>query len=529
MSRGFFRSTAIVGISTLLSRISGLARDVVYARMLPTDMMDAFFVANQIPNLLRRLFAEGAFSQAFVPIVAEYRANRSTQEVRGLVDAVAGTLGLVLAVVTVLGVILAPLLILAFGSGFKFQGGHDADKFSLAADALRWTFPYLLFVSMTALAGGVLNSYQRFAIPAFSSVILNISMIVFAAWVSPHFARPVIAVAMGVFVGGILQVMIQVPSLLRLGVVRRPRWNWQHEGVKRIARLMGPAIVGSSMGQLSIVISQNIATYMAAGSVSWLYYADRIVEFPLGVFSIALATVILPSLSGHHAKQSKGEFSATLDWAVRLVWLIVTPAAVALFVLAGPLTVALFHYKEFSALDVRMTTLALMAFSFALFGWSFIKVLAPGYYARQDTKGPVKVAMQALGVTIALNLIVAVYLASTGGWQVQGMHAVLAVTNGIGALFNAAVLYFSLAKTGILPSSTQRRSLIVRVAIASAAMAVVLYWAGGDVDTWLSTPTLQRMLWLGALVGGGALVYFSVLLLMGVRAGQFRLQSSSPK
>ena len=529
MSRGFFRSTAIVGISTLLSRISGLARDVVYARMLPTDMMDAFFVANQIPNLLRRLFAEGAFSQAFVPIVAEYRANRSTQEVRGLVDAVAGTLGLVLAVVTVLGVILAPLLILAFGSGFKFQGGHDADKFSLAADALRWTFPYLLFVSMTALAGGVLNSYQRFAIPAFSSVILNISMIVFAAWVSPHFARPVIAVAMGVFVGGILQVMIQVPSLLRLGVVRRPRWNWQHEGVKRIARLMGPAIVGSSMGQLSIVISQNIATYMAAGSVSWLYYADRIVEFPLGVFSIALATVILPSLSAHHAQQSREEFSATLDWAVRLVWLIVTPAAVALFVLAGPLTVALFHYKKFSELDAHMTSLALMAFSFALFGWSFIKVLAPGFYARQDTKGPVRVAMQALGLTMALNIVAAIYLGATGAWKMQGMHAVLAMTNGVGALFNAAVLYVSLVRSNVLLPAPRRRGLIVRVIMASVVMAGALYGAGGDIDTWLRTPTLNRMLWLGALVAGGAVVYFVVLWISGVRIHEFRVRAAAKK
>lgn len=524
MSRGFFRSTAIVGISTLLSRITGLARDIVYARMLPTDLMDAFFVANQIPNLLRRLFAEGAFSQAFVPIVAEYRARRSREEVRDLVDAVAGTLGLFLAVVTVAGVILAPLLILAFGSGFKFQGGHDADKFSLAVDALRWTFPYLLFVSMTALAGGVLNSYQKFAIPAFSSVILNISMIVFAAWVSPHFERPVIAVAMGVFVGGILQVMIQVPSLLSLGVVRRPRWNWSHEGVKRITRLMGPAIVGSSMGQLSIVISQNIATYMAAGSVSWLYYADRIVEFPLGVFSIALATVILPSLSAHHAKQSREDFSNTLDWAVRLVWLIVTPASVALLVLAGPLTVALFHYQQFSALDVRMTRLALMAFSFALFGWSFIKVLAPGYYARQDTKGPVRVAMQALGVTIALNLVVAAGLLVTGGWQVQGMHALLAITNGVGALFNAAVLYASLVRAEVLLPEPQRRRLIVRVLVASAAMAAVLYWGGGDVDTWLRTPTLDRVVWLGALVVGGAAVYFAVLFVLGMRVSEFRLR-----
>lgn len=527
MSRGFFRSTAIVGISTLLSRITGLGREMVYARMLPTEVMDAFFVANQIPNLLRRLFAEGAFSQAFVPIVAEYRARRSTAEVRDLVDSVAGTLGLVLAVVTILGVVMAPLLIYAFGSGFKFQG-HDADRFGLAVEALRWTFPYLLFVSLTALAGGVLNSYQRFALPAISSVVLNVVMIVFAAWVSPHFDRPVIAVAMGVFVGGVLQLLIQVPSLLRLGVVRLPRWNWNHEGVKRITKLMGPAIVGSSMGQVSIALSQNIATYMTAGSVSWLYYADRIVEFPLGVFSIALATIILPSLSGHHARESPEDFSATLDWAIRLVWLIVTPASIAMLVLAGPLTVSLFHYRQFSALDARMTSLALMAFSFALFGWSFIKVLAPGFYARQDTKGPVRVAMQSLGVTIVLNIIVAVYLGFTGGWKAQGVHATLAITNGVGALFNALVLYTLLVRSKVLLPVPGRKGVVLKVLLASVVMGVGLYWAGGDIDTWLKIAALERVIWLSVLIVGGVTAYFGTLWLLGVRTREFRLREPTP-
>lgn len=522
MSRGFFRSTAIVGLTTLLSRITGLVRDVVFASMVPAIAMEAFVLANQIPNLLRRLFAEGAFSQAFVPVVAEYRSRRSTEEVRGLVDAVAGTLGLFLAAASVLGVIIAPVIVLICAPGFKMK---EAGQFALAVEMLRWTFPYLLFVSLTALAGGVLNSYQKFALPAFSSVLLNVVMIAFAAWVSPYFEQPVVALAVGVFVGGILQVALLLPPLWRMGVLRRPHWDLKHEAVLRIARLMGPAIVGSSMGQLSVMISTGIASLLADGSMTWLYFADRLVEFPLGVFSIALATVILPSLSAHHASQSAQQFSATLAWAMRLVYLIVIPASVALFTLAGPLTVALYHRREFTAYDVEMTQLALMAFSFALLGWSLIKVLAPGYYARQDTKGPVKVAMRALGLTMVLNLIVVIALAATGRLQDQGMHALLALSNGVGALFNAALLYVGLVRKGILVRESGGRKLLFRIALASALMAAFLVWFGGDVPAWLAASTSHRIVWMTGIVSGGAAVYFASLWLMGVRAGQFRLRA----
>ena len=301
MSRGFFRSTAVVGFTTLLSRITGLMRDMVYATVVPAISLEVFVLANQIPNLLRRLFAEGAFSQAFVPVVAEYRTKRTTGEVRELVDSVAGTLGGFLALLSVVGVIAAPLIVLISAPGFATK---EAGQFDLAVEMLRWTFPYLLFVSMTALAGGVLNSYQKFALPAFTSVLLNIVMIVFAAFLSPYFEQPVVALAVGVFVGGIVQVLVLIPSMLRLGVLSLPRWNLQHEAVRRIAKLMGPAIIGSSMGQLSVMLSTGIASLLSDGSMTWLYFADRLVEFPLGVFSIALATVILPSLSAHHAAES---------------------------------------------------------------------------------------------------------------------------------------------------------------------------------------------------------------------------------
>ncbi|WP_129642696.1 murein biosynthesis integral membrane protein MurJ [Peristeroidobacter agariperforans] len=522
MSRGFFRSTAIVGITTLLSRITGLVRDVVQAVMIPAVYLEVYVLANQIPNLLRRLFAEGAFSQAFVPVVAEYKANRSKEDVRELVDSVSGTLGAFLAVVSVIGVIAAPVIVAVCAPGFTTK---EVGQFGLAVEMLRWTFPYLLFVSLTALAGGVLNSYQQFALPAFTSVVLNIVLIVFAAYVSPYFETPVVALAVGVFVGGVIQLIIQIPALIKLGVIRRPHWNWQHEAVKRIARLMGPAIVGSSMGQLSVMISSGIASLLADGSMTWLYYADRLVEFPLGVFSIALATVILPSLSSQHARKSPDEFSATLAWAVRLVCLIVIPASVAMFAMSGPLTVALLHYGQFKATDVVMTRMALMAFSLALLGWSLIKVLATGYYAQQNTKGPVKVAMRALGVTMVLNVIVVVALWLTGNLKTPGAHTLLALTNGVGAIMNAGLLYLGLLRSQVLRRGQAMRGLLIRIALASALMAAFLWWFGGDIATWLVTPTLQRVVWLAGLVVGGIGVYFAALWVMGVRAGQFRLQS----
>ena len=512
-----------VSSMTLLSRILGFVRDVVIARVFGAGALtDAFFVAFKIPNLLRRLFAEGAFSQAFVPVVAEYRAKRSTEEVRELVDSVAGTLGGVLALVTVVGVIVAPVIVWICAPGFVSK---QAGQFDLAVEALRWTFPYLLFVSLTALAGGVLNSYQKFALPAFTSVALNVVMIVFAAWVSPYFEQPVLALALGVFVGGVLQVSMQVPALLRLHLLRLPRWNPQHEAVRRIGRLMGPAIIGSSMGQLSVMLSTAVASLLVDGSMTWLFFADRLVEFPLGVFSIALATVILPSLSAHHAQKTPAEFAETLAWALRLVCLIVIPASVAMLTLAGPLTVVIYHRGQFTGFDVDMTQRALMGFSLALLGWSLIKVLATGYYARQDTKGPVRIAMRSLGVTMALNLLVLAGLWLTGNLKSAGAHTLLALTNGVGAMMNAGLLYIGLARMGIIQPGHVMRGLLARIVIASSAMAVLLAWLGGDLAFWLESGSLARVLRLSGLIAAGIVVYFGVLWLLGVRAGQFRLQS----
>jgi putative peptidoglycan lipid II flippase len=516
-----FRHTTVVGVTTLLSRVTGLLRDMVYARMFPigTGLIDAFLIAYQIPNTLRRLFAEGAFSQAFVPVIAEYRVRHSREEVRELVDGTAGTLGWFLFALSVLGVIAAPVLILILAPGFA----QSATTFERAVEMLRWTFPYLLFISLTALGGSVLNTYERFALPAFTSVALNLTAIVFAAGIAPHTATPEVTLAIGVFVGGVVQLVMQLPALLRLKLIRRPRWQWSHEGVRRIARLMLPAILGSSMGQVSVLLSSSIATLLSTGSVAWLYYADRLVEFPLGVFSIALATVILPSLSAHHAQQSPERFAATLDWALRLLCLIVAPASVALFVLAAPLTVAIFHYGTFSSVDARMTALALMGYAAALFGWSLVKVLAPGYFARQDTRTPMRTAMYSLAVTMGLNVLFAVTAALLGVLKTQGLHVVLALTNGIGALLNSYLLYRGLRRDGMLTVGGGWRALLSKILCANVVMAGVLYTTCGDLETWLHTRTTLRIPWLGGCVLGGMAAYFATLWLLGLRARQFRM------
>ncbi len=518
MSRRIFRSMSVFGLMTLLSRITGLWRDTVYASMFATGVADAWYVAYQIPNFLRRLFAEGAFSQAFVPVVSEYHAKRTTEETRELVSSVAGTLGGFLLVVSLLGSLASPALMWIFANGFE----AGSAKFVLASDLLRWTFPYLFFVSMTALAGGVLNSYERFAIPAFSSVLMNVVMIVAALWVSPKLQQPLMALAMGVLIAGMLQVLIHLPTLLKLKLLRWPKWNFNHEGVRRIGKLMIPAIIGSSMGQISVVISTIIATHLASGSVAWLYYADRIVEFPLGIFSIALATVILPNLSKHHAAESPERFNSTLDWALRLLCLIVLPAAVALLVLAGPLTALIYYRGEFNANDAEMTTWAVMAYALALFGWSLVKVLAPGYYARQDTKTPVRTAMQSFGLNMGLNLVFIAGLYATGTVQGPGMHILLAIATAAGALLNSWLLYRGLCRQGVYQPSAGWSTFWVRLILANVVMAVFLYYCAGATERWIHVATVTRIWWMFGLVVSGASLYFLSLWLLGLRPSHLK-------
>jgi putative peptidoglycan lipid II flippase len=519
VSGGFFRSTSIVGAYTLLSRVTGLLRDMVYSRMFGAGpLMDAFLVAFKIPNFMRRLFAEGAFSQAFVPVVSEYKVQREHDEVRELIDGAAGTLGWFLVGVTIIGVIGAPLLVLLFAPGFRV----DASRFDLTVEMLRWTFPYLLFISLAALAGGVLNSYGKFGVSTFTSTLMNVVMIVFAAWIAPHFSRPGVVLAIGVFVAGLAQLAFQVPFLVRLGLLRRPRWRWNHDGVRRIGRLMLPAIFGSSVSQVALLLDTLIASFLVTGSIAWLYYADRLMEFPLGVFSIALATVILPGLAAHHAAKSPEQFSATLDWALRLTIVIVLPATLALVVLSEPLTIAIFNYGEFDVRDVHMSSLALTAYASALLGFSLVKVLAPGYFARQDTRTPVRIGLQSLGVNMGLNVAVVLPLALTHNQP--GLHALLALNNGLGAWYNSTMLYRGLRRQGVLTHAPGWKALWLQSILGNLAMVAFLWWFAGHASEWLDMRALERAGRMSILVGGGAIVYFGTMVALGLRVRDLKVR-----
>ena len=506
----------MTGVATLTSRVTGLARDLIFAHQFGASaFMDAWLVAFKIPNFLRRLFAEGSFAQSFVPVISEYKHKRAHDEVRDLVDDVAGTFGVLLFVITVIGVIAAPLLILAFAPGWHAQ----ADKFDLAVSMLRWTFPYLFFISLSALFSGVLNSYNRFALPAYTQVIMNVVMIVTALWIAPYTANPGVTLAIGVFVSGLLQVGFQVPAVVRLGLFRWPRWRPAAEGVRRIGRLMLPGIFGSSVAQVSLLLDTQIASFLITGSVSWLYYADRLMEFPLGVFSIALATVILPNLSRHHASDSMEHFTGTLDWALRLVILLVSPAAVAMLVFAGPLTAATLGYGEFQMRDVEMASYALMAYSWGLLGFSLVKVLAPGYFARQDTKTPVRIGLIALGTNMALNVAV-VLPAKYFGFPYP--HILLATSTCISAAVNTALLWRGLARAGVYKARPGWGALIARVLFANAVMAALLIWLGGDLQGWMDAAPLRRAGRLALCVSAGAVTYLVALYLSGTRLRHLR-------
>lgn len=503
--------TSVVSGMTLLSRILGLVRDIVFARFFGASLvMDAFLVANRIPNMLRRFFAEGAFSQGFVPVMARYRERHSHEDAREFVDAVAGTFGLILFVVTLAGVIAAPLLVAVVAPGFIGEDG----RFDLATLMLRFTFPYLFFVSLTAFAGGILNTYGRFAVPAFTPVILNIVLIACAIWLAPMLEEPGMALAFAVFIAGACQLLFQVPFLLRIRALPRPRWNRRHEGVKRVTALMLPAIFGSSVAQVNVLIGGIIASMLGVGKISLLYYSDRLMEFPLGLFGIALATVTLPYLSRQYANRSYDEFSATIDWSMKLVLLIAVPAAIGLIVLAEPLVATIFYGGVFTDNDVRMTALALQAFSIGLVGFSYVKILAPAYFAREDTRTPVRVGLIALAVNFVLSVTLAWYLVSIG---FAGSHAGLAFAISVAALLNAWMLYRGLLREKVLRHAGGWQKLLWQAAAANAIMWLVLDRLSRPVEWWLSATTFDRAGWLALSVGAGAAAYFIVLFALGLR------------
>lgn len=505
------KSTVSVGSMTLLSRILGLTRDIVIARFFSaSDAADAFFVAFKIPNFMRRLFAEGAFSLAFVPVLTEYRNNFSAAETRELIDRVAGTLGCILLLVSLVGVAASPLLISIIAAGFLDQ----PEKFALTADMLRITFPYIFLISMTAMAAGILNTWKRFAVPAFTPVLLNLSLIGCALWLSPRLDVPIIALAWGVLIAGVIQLLFQLPFLYREGLLPRPQWGWRHEGVQKIIKLMIPAIFGSSVAQINLLFDTFIASFLVSGSVAWLYYSDRLLEFPLGVFGIALATVILPNLSEAHYKKGARHFNETLRWAVQLSLLIALPATLGLFLLAQPILSTLFEYGAFDANDSLMAAYSLMAYCLGLPAFILIKILASGFYARQDTKTPVRIGIQAMILNMLLNIVFVVYMVKT---EFLAPHVGLAMATTVSAYFNALRLALTLHGEGILDQVDGFTRSLLRILLASLAMGLLIYWMLPEFESWSDWRWHDRLLQLVRLILPAILCYAAMLWIMGFR------------
>ncbi|HEV7801847.1 MAG TPA: murein biosynthesis integral membrane protein MurJ [Burkholderiales bacterium] len=499
---------ATVSGMTFISRVLGFLRDAIIARIFGAGLMtDAFFVAFRLPNLLRRLFAEGAFSQAFVPILAEYKNRRGSEDTKILVDHVSGVLALSLFVVSALGILAAPAIIYVTAPGFS----ASPDKYGLAVQMLRITFPYILFISLTAFAGGILNTYSRFSVPAFTPVLLNLSFIGFALWGAPYFDPPVLALAWAVFVGGILQLAFQVPFLARLKLLPRFRPRFSDPGVRRVLRQMGPAVFGVSIGQVSLVINTIFASFLVTGSVSWLYYADRLMEFPTGMLGVALGTILLPSLSKHHATSSTEAYSKLLDWGLRITLMLAVPAAVALGILAVPLVTTLFQYGAFSALDTLATRNAVIAYSVGLVGLILVKVLAPGFYARQDIRTPVRIAIVTLITTQVMNAILI--------WPLR--HAGLALATSLGACLNAGLLFRLLRQRGIYQPQRGWGAFGLKLGLAVLLMAAAIWIASGTTAQWLAASASHRVTWLTAVVALGAAVYFVTLWAVGFRLRDF--------
>lgn len=533
---GLLRSTAVFSAMTFLSRISGLVRDQVYAGVFGASAaMDAFVVAFRIPNFLRRLSAEGSFSMAFVPVLAEYKARGDHAAVKALVDRVAGTLFAALLVLTALAVLLAPWIMPVFAPGF----GAGTEQGRLAAEMLRITFPYALFISLAALAGGILNTYGKFAVPALSPVLMNVSMIAAALLFSRFFAQPVLALAWGVFVAGVLQLAVQLPSLARLGLLPRPRWGAMDAGVRRIMKLMVPTLFGASVVQVNLLINTIVASFLVGGSVTWLYYSDRLLEFPLGMFGVAIGTVILPHLSGRHASTDPEGFSKALDWGFRLCLMIGLPACLGLILCAEPLVAALFQHGAFTAADTAMTRLSLVAQATAIPAFLLVKVLAPAFYSRQDTKTPVKAALAAvIGNAVFTVLLMLAFLqftdtgrdalAASGGdvlaalGRAPGAHAALALAIGLAGWLNALQLWWYLRRAAVYAvqpgwARFLRQLLLAAVAMVAVVLAILAAW-----DQWTTWAWWERLWRLLAVVGAGGAAYVAALWLQGIRPGDLR-------
>ena len=513
--RSLLRSSMITGSMTMMSRVTGLARDQLQAYYLGAGSdADAFNAAFRIPNFFRRLFSEGAFSQAFIPVLSEYRTQGSQAALKHLIDRVAGCLGAALIFVTVLGVLGAPVLGVVFASGFM----DDPEKFAHYTALIRIMFPYLMLISLSGFMGAILNSYDRFAVSAFTPVLLNVVSIIAMLVIAPMIGSVTFALAWSVLLAGSLSIVFQMPHLKRLQLLPSPKIDWKDPGVKRILALMAPAIFGVSISQINTLFDSIAASWLPEGSITWLYYSDRLVELPLGIFAVAIGTVIMPSLSRLHASESKEEFSKTLDWAIRLIVLIALPATLALVILAKPVTFTLFQHGKFNPHDALMASYSLQAYVLGLFAFMLIKILAPGYFARHDMKTPVKIGMVAIGVGMAIKAVIVYPL--NAFWQIG--HVGLALSTALAAYVNVSLLYRGLRKRGVYLPSADWTKTWVRYAFANFLMVLTLLIGTYYFDGWEAWGILGRIIHLLVLCLAGGLSYVVGLGVAGFKPKDFR-------
>lgn len=504
-----WRSTIIVSAMTMLSRVLGLVRDIVLLNVFGAGKdFDTFVVAFRIPNFFRRLFAEGAFSQAFIPVLTEYKTSKTHAEVQILISRVFGCLLTAMSLLTFVAMVAAPAIIYLYAPGFH----NDPEKFDLAVDMFRLTIPYLMFMSLTAFASSILNSYGSFASPAFSPVLLNIAMIAGAWWLTPFMAEPIMALGWAVVVAGVLQLAIQIPELWKKNLLIPPKVDFKHEGVDRILKLMLPALFGVSVTQINLLLNTIWASFMQDGSVSWLYSAERMTELPLGLIGVAIGTVILPSLSARHAEQDQAKFKSMIDWAAKIIMLVGIPASIALFMLSTPIIQALFQRGEFTLEDTHMTALALQCMSAGVISFMLIKVFAPGFYAQQDTKTPVRVGLMAVAANAILNVVFIGFFKLID-WHAE--HMALALASSGSALVNAGMLYFYLHKRNIYRFGAHWKKLGFQFLVANitmiAALAYALTWYQGDIAQWLRITEVVGLCVLGVAA------YVIGLLITGFR------------
>lgn len=504
------KSLAAVSSLTMVSRVLGFVRDTIIARTFGAGVAsDAFVVAFKLPNLLRRIFAEGAFSQAFVPILAEYKMQQGEEATRTFIAYVSGLLTLVLALVTAIGVLAAPWIVWATAPGFA----DEAERFELTVDLLRVTFPYILLISLSSLAGAILNTWNRFSVPAFVPTLLNVSMIVFALFLTPYFDPPIMALGWAVLAGGLAQLLWQLPHLKKIGMLVLPRLSFSDLGVWRVLKQMGPAIFGVSVSQISLIINTIFASFLVAGSVSWMYYADRLMELPSGVLGVALGTILLPALSKTYASKNRDEYRRLLDWGLRLCFLLVLPCTLALAILAEPLVVSLFQYGKFTANDSLMTQQALMAYAVGLLALILVKILAPGFYAQQNIKTPVRIAVISLLATQAMNALFV--------FGLEMAHVGLALAISLAACLNAGLLYWQLLRADIFRPLPGWGVFLFKLVVAVAVMVAVLLGLLQVMPAWAEGEMFVRLVRLGALVVAGLVAYFGMLLILGFRPRDF--------